>query len=121
MTDRRRLLGTDGEKLAEEFLLNKGFRLVCRNFRTRYGELDLVMMDGRTLVFVEVRTRSGAVFGSPVETVNASKRARLIRMAKAYLSLMKVSDSVECRFDVVGVVKPVDSHAQIEHIPAAFE
>lgn len=77
-------LGAAGELRARRFLEARGYRFVAANYRTRFGELDLVMRDGATLVFVEVKTRRGNRQGTPEEAVTARKLAHTIRAAEAY-------------------------------------
>lgn len=79
-------------------------RLLRRNFRCRFGELDLVMADGAVIVFVEVRYRSHSGFGAGFETVTRSKRHRLLAAARAFLA-RHGSDTARCRFDVVSVTQ----------------
>ena len=106
--------GARAERQAEEFLKERGLRILARNFRTRFGEIDLVAQDGDTVVFVEVRSRSSAAFGTPQETVTAAKRRRIIRTAMAYAQSRCLDASL--RFDVVAL-----SPQGILHIPAAFD
>jgi putative endonuclease len=121
--DLRQQLGRVGEDLALAHLERLGYELVVRNHRTRWGEIDLVVHDGATLVFVEVKTRraSGAGRG-PWEALHERKRAQVRRMAAAYLA--DVQDrprAVDLRFDAVGVV--IDSHGRLvrlDHLEAAF-
>ena len=94
-------------KLAEEeavtALRELGYRILERNFRTRLGELDIICEHEDCLIFVEVRSRKGARFGLPQETVNWAKQAQVRRMAWQYLK-MKGSCDRNCRFDVIGIV-----------------
>lgn len=85
--ERRRVLGDAGERAAERALVGRGWRIVERNARTRYGEIDLVCRDGRGYVFVEVKTRRASSFVPAVEAVTALKVARLTRLAEAWLAL----------------------------------
>ena len=94
-------LGAAKERLAERFLVEQGLRLVARNHRCRYGEIDLVMRDAETLVFVEVRYRRSSRFGTPAETVDRRKQRRLITAARHYLYLHPCP--LPCRFDVLGI------------------
>ncbi len=82
-------------------LQRHGLKLLARNFRARGGEIDLIMQQARTLVFVEVRYRQSLKFGTPVETVTAAKQRRLIAAAAHYLQTRGVDQP--CRFDVVGI------------------
>ena len=95
-------LGKKHEQLACEFLQARGLNLMERNYRCRLGELDLIMRDGSSVVFVEVRFRRNCRYGSPAETVNSAKQKRLIRTASLYLQSRRIDAS--CRFDVVAVV-----------------
>lgn len=94
--------GRAGERRAVAFLEERGYRIVETNFRCRAGEIDIVAREGGDLVFVEVRTRADGRRGSAAETVDAKKRARVARVAEAYLALRAPSFS-SCRFDVLGV------------------
>jgi len=85
--DLRRTLGDAGEHLAERALVDRGWRVVARNARTRYGEIDLVCHDGRSFVFVEVKTRRASSFVPAVEAVGPRKLDRLARLAEAWLAL----------------------------------
>ena len=121
--DPRRHLGRLGEDLALSHLERLGYRLVARNHRTRWGEIDLVVSDGATLVFVEVKTRRTSGSGrGPWEALHERKRAQVRRMAAAYLA--DVQDrprAAELRFDAVGVV--IDPHGRLvrlDHLEAAF-
>lgn len=95
----RQLLGKFAEGRAETHLKNRGLKLVARNVRGRFGEIDLVMQDGDTLVFVEVRSRSRNDFGSAAESINAAKQRRIMLTAREYLA--RHADPPPCRFDVV--------------------
>jgi putative endonuclease len=121
--DPRRHLGRIGEDLALAHLERLGYRLVARNHRTRWGEIDLVVADGVTLVFVEVKTRRASGSGrGPWEALHERKRAQVRRMAAAYLA--DVQDrprASELRFDAVGVViDPQGRLVRLDHLEAAF-
>ena len=103
MAARHLTTGRAGEELAAAFLAEKGLRILERNFRCSSGEIDLVCEDGKTLVFVEVKTRSGDVRGEPGEAVGAAKKRRLVRAAALYLSRNKAW-SRPSRFDLVSVL-----------------
>lgn len=109
--------GTVGEELACRYLVAQGLSVLMRNYRCRMGELDLIMRDGATLVFVEVRSRLDARFAHPAETVTRTKQQRLIRAAAHYLQKNRLD--VPCRFDVVAITyggEPV-----VEWIKDAFQ
>ena len=96
--------GRRAESAAAAYLVHRGLRLVEKNYRTRAGEIDLVMMHGRELVFVEVRLRTRSDFGDGAATVDYNKQQRLIRAAESFL-LHRTSDDAPCRFDVVSVAR----------------
>ena len=100
--DRRRALGRRGEDLAAGYLAELGFEILGRNVRTRYGELDIVARERETLVFVEVRARRHDRLGSPEESVDARKQAKLVALAEAYLATLPEPPAA-CRIDVVVV------------------
>ena len=92
---------TDGhraEALAGDFLQRQGLALIEKNWRSRFGEIDLVLRQGETIVFVEVRLRTNPRFGSPGESIHGLKRARLLAAARQYLSR---HPPTHCRFDAV--------------------
>jgi putative endonuclease len=92
-------LGDDAERLAEQYLVSKGLRVVARNWRTRLGELDLICSDGATIVFVEVRRRSSSRFGDAAASITSQKQARLVAAAQQYLATL--ARVPPCRFDAV--------------------
>ena len=96
-----RAAGERFEALALSHLESAGLALVARNYRCRYGEIDLVMRDRDTIVFVEVRYRRSGRFGGGIDSVDAGKRAKLVRAAQAYLAQRPRLASRPCRFDVV--------------------
>lgn len=98
--DARGRLGASGEEAACRLLRRAGYRVLERNYRSRYGELDAVARQGGELVFVEVRTRSSDELGSGAESVGPAKQRQLVRMARAYLQ-DKELEELPCRFDVV--------------------
>lgn len=114
-------LGKRGEHAAEKFLKRRGYTVIARGERDRIGELDLVAVDGRTVVFIEVKTRTSHDAGHPVEAIDADKQRRLTRVALSYL---KRHDLLECsaRFDVVAVTWPESAkQPTIQHFRNAFE
>lgn len=121
--DTRQSLGRRGEQLAAEHLERLGFAILERNFRTRWGELDLVAFDGRALVFCEVKTRRAPFRqGSPLEAVSAHKRAQLRKMTGQWLVERSARPRAEeLRFDAIGVsVEPDGRLSSIEHVEGAF-
>ena len=97
----RRGLGRRGEALAAEHLAQRGCTILDRNWRTTGGEIDLVIQDGETLAFVEVRTRRGRALGTPEESITPAKQARLIELAQAYVQA--VDWAGPWRIDVVAI------------------
>jgi putative endonuclease len=120
--DLRHHLGRLGERLAREHLERLGYRVVASNYRTRFGELDLIVCDDTWLVFVEVKTRRSDALESSIQAISPEKRQRVRKMAAAWLvEAVERPRSRELRFDVVGVT--VDRHSRLvrlDHIEAAF-
>lgn len=113
-------IGERGELRAAEYLQNKGFYILERNYRTRRGEIDLICADDRYLVFVEVKTRSSTSFGMPCEAVTSVKQRKLVLAAQQWL--YNHPTELQPRFDVVEIlVSPDRSTCRIRHIPDAFE
>jgi putative endonuclease len=121
----RQRLGRDAEEAVARRLQRQGFRLLARNARTRFGEIDLIALEGRTLAFIEVKAgRVGSAAGPerPVLAVGRRKQRRLRRLASAWLAESRhLPRFADLRFDVVGVTvgtggRPLD----FEHIRAAF-
>ena len=103
MTDHRKSLGAHGEHLAEQHLIERGYRIIARNWRCPAGELDLIAQHGETLVFVEVRTRRGTQMGSPEESITPAKQAKLIQLAYTFLESWQAPDC-PWRIDVIAIV-----------------
>jgi len=116
-----RTLGERGELAAERFLRRRGHKVVARRQRTPLGELDLVTVDGRTVVFVEVKARESHVAGHPAEAVDTAKQQRLTRLATLFLKRHGLIE-YSSRFDVVAVTWPANTRRPvIEHYEHAFE
>ena len=98
--------GRSAEDFAQEYLLQQGLRLIDRNWRCRSGELDLVMLDGDTVVFVEVRYRRHRAWGGALESVDSRKQQKLIRAAQLFLQQESRLAKHPCRFDVVALDRP---------------
>jgi len=116
---RRQALGRAGEAVAEDYLRQLGYRVVERNYRCPCGEVDLVAADGTTLVFVEVKTRSGTLCGSPLEAVDVRKQRRIAAAAQHFL-VTRFCGGRAARFDVIGVLWK-GSVPELEHVQNAFE
>ena len=115
------VIGEHAEKLAEGFLHKKGLTTLTRNFRCRFGEIDLVMQDGETIVFVEVRFRSNNKFGGPLASITDAKRKRLLTTTQFYLQKNSRLLNRNQRFDVIGIVGQADRATKIEWIKNAIE
>ncbi len=118
--DGRAAFGRRGEDAACAELQRRGYVIVERNFRTRFGELDVIARDGAVLVFVEVRARSSGSFGHPLESVTWQKQRRVSRMAASYLFARRLAD-VPCRFDVAAVTPGPAGGLAVEVLRAAFD
>jgi putative endonuclease len=107
--------GRRGEAQARAFLEKKGYAFVCANYRTKMGELDLVMRKGDCVVFVEVKKRSRSDYGLPQEFVTAAKQLKVVKTALLYIKLKRLV-GLNFRFDVVAI----GEDDRIEHIENAF-
>ncbi len=116
------MLGRAGERLALEHLERLGYRLVARNHRTRHGEIDLVMGDLSTLVFVEVKTRRSQRISAPWDSLDERKRRQVRRLAAAFLSETSQRPSPrELRFDAIGILLDCQGRLlRLDHIENAF-
>ncbi|HSV94648.1 MAG TPA: YraN family protein [Spirochaetia bacterium] len=119
MKNQNKITGNKGEVLATQYLEKKGYRIEERNFRTRFGEIDIICWDAQTLVFVEVKTKIGHDFGEPEEMVNKRKMSQVKRMGEVYLLNNKLEAA--CRVDVVAVVmKDGEVVERIDHYQAVY-
>lgn len=116
----RRARGDWAEQVASDHLCERGLLPVARNYRCRRGEIDLVMRDGDTLVFVEVRYRSRTDYGGALESIDTRKTARVRAAAEHYLARSRVDPQTPCRFDVV-CVQPGEPRALLQWIRDAFQ
>lgn len=110
----RRQTGACYEQKAAEYLEGCGYRILEMNYRCRTGEIDIVAMDGKYVVFCEVKYRSGSRAGNPLEAVDLKKQRVIFRCGEYYLTEHRLRD-VPCRFDVIGI-----AGAEITHIKDAF-
>lgn len=108
-------LGAYGERVAARHLVEQGMVLLDRNWRCADGEIDLVLRDGPSLVFCEVKTRSGTSYGHPLEAVDGVKTERLTRLARQWIGCHDVAFT-DTRFDMVGVLRSRRGAAQVEHV-----
>lgn len=111
----RKELGEWGEVRARDHLQQKGFRILDRNWSCREGEVDLVALEGETIVFVEVKTRTSHKFGRPEESLTSEKQRRLQRTAWSYLQENEVGDS-DWRIDVIAIDRGEDGRVlRLDH------
>lgn len=118
MENAKKALGREGERLAEHYLVKKGYRLVERNYRCAGGEVDLILLDRRVIVFVEVKTRTDHDFGTPLEAVEPRKQRRMIFAAQYFLHQKQLYER-DARFDVVGISWP-GGEPVLDHVQNAF-
>jgi len=112
-------VGKTGEDLAFRFLKKKGYRILLRNYACKMGEMDIIAQDGDTLTFVEVKTRTSAVFGPPQLAVHPAKQMQLSKVALHFLKEKRLGD-VKARFDVVAILLEPQG-PRIELIKDAFD
>ena len=125
MTLQKKELGAKGEGIAVRYLKSRGYRILERNYRIRLGEIDIIAEQGADLVFIEVKTRSDTLFGSPFDSVTAPKQRQLSKVALEYISKHGCHNR-PARFDVVGVLlrgaNPTQlQNAKIELVQNAFD
>ncbi|MEW6556139.1 MAG: YraN family protein [Elusimicrobiota bacterium] len=112
-------LGKSGEFQAEQFLKNAGYKIITKNFRTRYGELDIIARDDDTIVFIEVKTRKGSdKYGAPEYSVTGYKQRNLAYAAIIYIK--KNSLTTNYRFDVVAICENKIEHIKNAFVPSGF-
>jgi putative endonuclease len=124
MTLKKKELGAKGEEIAVRYLKSKGYRIVERNYRIRFGEIDIIAEQEDDLVFIEVKTRSDTLFGSPLESVTVQKQKQLSKVALEYINKQGCHNR-PARFDVVGILLQEGSNtfqdAAIELLQNAFD
>jgi putative endonuclease len=117
MLTEKKKIGNKGEEIAAQYLENKGYRILCRNWTYMKRELDIVAQNGNELVFVEVKTRSADFIVSPAEAVTPKKQRLLVNAANMFVQMNDLN--FESRFDIVSVVYQNNSF-RVEHIENAF-
>jgi putative endonuclease len=113
-------LGKSGEECACRELERRGYTILARRYRTRFGEIDIIARDGQTVVFVEVKARTSERYGDPAEAVTLHKQARVTAMAEDYLARRRLHN-VPCRFDVVAVSFEAGGTLKVEVFQHAFD
>ena len=114
------LRGRWAEQIALEYLLDKKLKLLERNFRSAFGEIDLIMQDKNTILFIDVRYRSSNYFHTALESINRKKCERIIITSNQYLSQNRAASHMDCRFDVIALSGKQETPA-IEWIKNAFQ
>lgn len=109
--------GDNAERIAEQYLCQQGLTLVTRNYHCRFGEVDLIMRHGETLVFIEVRYRASSKFGGAAASIHVAKQRRIIAAAQNYLTTLRTTPA--CRFDAILMNKVDQSH--VEWLQNAFD
>ena len=107
--------GQSAEKQARVYLQKKRFKLLEKNYRCPFGEIDLIMKKKNLIVFVEVRCRNNLHFGTPLESVDINKQNKIIATAKYYLIKKSLYEKVDCRFDIIAI-----KHRQLTWYPNSF-
>ncbi len=109
--------GIEGEAIAERYLTTKGYFILAKNYRFEKSEIDIIAKQETTIIFVEVKARTGNRYGFPEEAISEKKKEKLMEGAEAYL----LENNLQCpiRFDVIAITKSGDS-AEMEHIEDAF-
>ena len=116
-----KLLGDDGERAAVRFLKRKGYRILAKQYRNQFGEIDVIAMDRKQIVFAEVKTRTSTNSGQPFEAVDHRKQQKLTKLALAWLKKHKRLEQ-SARFDILSVLWPKGSkNPNIQHFENAFE
>lgn len=118
--DRNSGLGIQGEELAASYLEQAGLKIVARNYRCRGGEVDIIARDGKTLVFVEVKSRRNLAYGVPQLAVTPFKQRQISKAALTWLAKNRQQD-VPARFDVIAILLTSNCSHRIEHIRNAFD
>ena len=115
----KRNIGDAGEELAAEYLSEKGYEIVCRNFACKAGETDIIAVNGETIVFAEVKTRKSTAFGLACEAVDRKKQRRLLICAGVFLKLNPCYRGLSVRMDIIEVYKN-GRMSRLNHIENAF-
>lgn len=114
-----RTIGQQAEQYASDYLQARGLRLLAKNYRCRYGEIDLIMQDSHDIVFVEVRSRRNTNYGTAAESINMTKQKKIIVTAINYLKQQGWLDKMNSRFDIIGIHPTAQAHS-LEWIKDAF-
>src|ERR1700689_419994 len=115
-----RSIGSCGEFLAKKYLISQGYQILEENFRNKLGEIDLIAQEGKTICFIEVKTRQSLDQGQPYEAINPWKIRKLSQMATFYLKHRFHTLEIPSRFDVISIVKGKEDQLEIQLIKNAF-
>lgn len=116
----RHLTGKIGENVATQYLMQKNYQIVERNFYCRQGEIDIITKDKNELVFIEVKTRTNKVYGRPVDAITAYKKKCIMKSIEYYLFKYKLED-IPIRIDVIEVYEKTENKYYVNHIKNAIE
>ena len=119
MTDSHRHIGNKAENLACDYLLNKGWEILDRNYYSGHSEVDIIAKDGESIVFLEVKMRSSTKFGHPIEQVTEAKVAHIFKAAEAWIVEKGMQDS-PLRFDVIAILQKEHHSPRIDHFEDAY-
>lgn len=115
-----KLLGDKGERVAVKFLKRNGYSILAQQYRTDLGEIDIIALDGQTVVFIEVKTRKTDLKGQPFEAVTLQKQRQLTRLAGSFLKQHQLLNQ-SARFDIISIIWQSDqSTPEIQHYQNAF-
>ncbi len=120
MSDSRRNLGKTGETIASNFLEKNGYTILAKNYRRKFGEIDIIARERDYLVFIEVKTRATASHGHPLEAVTFKKQKQISKVAQCYLAENNLFDTA-ARFDVVSVTLTQNKQVSVEVVSNAFD
>lgn len=115
---RQQKIGQLGEDTACQYLVNAGFKILERNWRFSKAEIDIIAMDGKVLVFVEVKAKSYAFYGAPEESISAHKENLIIDAANQYM--LQINHDWEIRFDIIAILFDKNLNASTTHYKDAF-
>lgn len=113
----KRKIGNHYEDIAADYLKSRGYKILSRNYRNRYGEIDIIAMYEQTLVYCECKYRSGERYGDPIDAVDERKQKKICRTALYHYSKFGYDKNMPCRFDVIGIY----GDDIIRHVENAFE
>lgn len=116
----KHIVGKEGEDVAIQYLMQKGYKIIERNFYCKQGEIDIIARDKKELVFIEVKTRTNAEYGRPIDAITKAKQKHLIRTIEYYLLKHKLTN-IPVRIDAIEVYKKMQNKYFVNHIPKAVE